>query len=41
MDRLKFVETSMGKGIEKGNILTAQIYAKTNVVYSRNLRVIC
>jgi hypothetical protein len=31
MDRLKFVETSMGKGIEKGNILTAQIYAQINL----------
>ena len=33
MDHLKFVETLLNKGIEKGNIITAQIYAKTFIYY--------
>ena len=31
-DHLKFVESTMNKGIEQSNILTAQIYAQTNMV---------
>jgi len=30
----------MNKGIEKDNIMTAQIYAQTNMVYISNLGVI-
>ena len=30
----------MDKGIEESNICTAQIYAQTNMVYTRNLGVI-
>jgi hypothetical protein len=33
MDHLKFVERTINKGIEESNILTAQIYAQTNLVY--------
>jgi hypothetical protein len=32
-DHLKYVETLLNKDIEEGNILTAQIYAQTNLVY--------
>ena len=32
MGHLKFAQRSMNKGIEQGNVLTAQIYAQTNVV---------
>jgi len=32
MDHLKFFETTENKGIEQSNILTAQIYAQTNLV---------
>ena len=32
-DHLKFVETLLNKGIIKSNILTAQIYAQTYLVY--------
>ncbi len=35
-DHLKFVEMPINKGIEQSNILTAQIYAQTNLVYIRN-----
>jgi hypothetical protein len=32
MDHFKFVEKTMNKGIEQSNILTAQIFAQTNLV---------
>ena len=36
MDHLKFVETLESKEIEKDNIIIAQIYAQTNMVFNKN-----